>query len=115
MARHITLLGFIFESALAEGEGFEPPVAHHHGWFQDSRGVWRTFRGAIRTCWWRLCSPRPRLVAVIGGFLESRALGGLAPGRYAATVTVSSRGFSCSSGIGSPSSAMAARWSAIAS
>jgi hypothetical protein len=27
---------FVFESGLAEGEGFEPPVAHHHGCFQDS-------------------------------------------------------------------------------
>src|SRR5215472_13686267 len=27
---------FEFESPLAEGEGFEPPVAHHHGCFQDS-------------------------------------------------------------------------------
>jgi hypothetical protein len=66
---------FVFEIGLAEGEGFEPPVAHRHGCFQDSHITWASSLRLARVEAFRLTSRRPNLIPVIRGCTSMVRLG----------------------------------------
>ncbi len=93
------------------GKAPRPIYERHYG----TQHLWNDAAEDVIDETYREITQRERLEPLDHPQVEIRQLEQGKPLSYAATVTVRSSGFSCSSGIGSPSSAIAARCSAIAS